>query len=107
MERHKQLPLLSRFELLQKINELEEERDKALVSFLYLSGCRISEVVGYYIRKTPKKFEKSTEKLPKHGFFPKKLMGIGIKRRQIEVKKGIIIVHQVRCLKRYNQIYLN
>lgn len=46
-KRHpKKMEILTRKELKELINNINNERTKALVSFLYLTGTRISEVVG-------------------------------------------------------------
>jgi len=55
--------------LLETIRKIKKARDRAMISFLYLTGARIEEVVG--IRTQPKKIVKlkkdGTEKLNKSG----------------------------------------
>jgi len=41
----KEMPLMDKEELLSALNILEKTRDRALVSSLYLTGARISEIV--------------------------------------------------------------
>ena len=47
IKRHtKRLPFLSREELLYTINQAPSLRDRALISILYVTGARVSEIVG-------------------------------------------------------------
>jgi len=48
--------VMGRQELIERINLIKTPMNKALISFLYLSGCRISEVVG--TKKVIKKYKK-------------------------------------------------
>jgi len=78
-------PLLGTYEVLERINNINTyhtKRDKALISFLFLSGCRISEVC---------KFIKN-----------KQIVGEPIKKIQIIIreKEDFMEIEKVRTLKR-------
>lgn len=84
---------LKRYELRDRIALYESSkpiRDKALISFLYLTGCRIEEVVKYIIEKYASKTGK------------RELKGSPIKKKQVEIleKEKKVYVNNVRCLKR-------
>lgn len=103
IETYGYLPILKRYEILERINALDNIRDRALVAFLYLTGCRIEEVVKYYWeaqthrRLKIKKGQPETKDLP----IPiKVLKGEPIKKKQLEFKNDVIIIQDVRSLKR-------
>lgn len=73
------IPAFERFQIKEAILKLPSLKEKALVSFLYLTGCRISEVVRF----------------TKH----KELVGSPILKKQIEVRPNLIIIYNVRVLK--------
>lgn len=78
------IPALDRYQILNKIKQINNTRNQALISFLYLSGCRIEEALQY-----------------KH--YKEKILGEGIKKEQIEISNTHILILNVRCLKLFNQ----
>ena len=84
------IPILQRYEIIDKIDQAETLRDKALISFLYLTGARIEEVVKYQKPNKPR--------LPGESYY--KLMGEPIRKKQLEFKEDVILVQNVRSLKR-------
>lgn len=96
------MELLNRPQLLSSINKIESTRDKALASFIYLSGARISEILG---TKKTMKFYKGTgqdrvlEREESIKIEP-------LKKENIEVlyTDDILLIHQVVCLKRKHSI---
>lgn len=81
------LPILRRFEILNKIRLLDNLRDQALISFLYLTAARISEVVPFIKEKSKTQLERV-------------VVSGGIKRGQIEFVDSTIYITEVRSLKR-------
>lgn len=83
------LDLMTRPELLYAINNIHNPRDRALISFIYLTGARISEIVG-----CKKRIEKDG-KIEIREIAP-------LKKENIEYiqDEDLLIVHQVACLKR-------
>jgi integrase len=75
----------TRPEILGALCQLPVLRDRALLSFLYLTGCRISEVVRYKHRS-------------------KDWKGEPIKKDQVEIQSDFIIIHNVRVLKTRKEI---
>lgn len=82
------LPMLQRYELLERLKQLGTMRDRALGSFLYLTGCRIEEVVRYKSYKYDKK-------------------GQAIKKKQVSQLEDRIMVYGVRVLKRKDGVIKN
>ena len=78
-EKDGSIPALERFQIKEAILRLGSLKEQALVAFLYLSGCRISEVVRF----------------TKH----KELAGEPILKEQIEVRPEVVIIYNVRILK--------
>jgi integrase len=74
------IPAFERYQIKEAIARLDSLKEKALVAFLYLTGCRISEVVRF----------------TKH----KELVGDPILKEQIEIRPDVIIIYNVRILKR-------
>lgn len=93
-----ELDIMSRPQLIYGISQMDNDRDKALASFIYLTGARISEIVG--TTKTLKKYEGKGDKRTiideKEVVFPP------LKKENIEInlEEDIMLVHQVPCLKR-------
>lgn len=81
--------ILNRPELLYELNKMERLRDKALAAFLYLSGCRISEVLGCK-KKMPDGTIQVIEPLRKESI-------------EILPDEDLIVIHNVPCLKRRNE----
>lgn len=79
----RELPRLERYELVDKINEFVLLRDQALVAFLFLTGCRIKEVVRFLDEKDGRK-----------------LLGMPIQKKQVEERPDHLIITGVRTLKR-------
>lgn len=73
------IPALDRYQIKTAIAKLPTLKEKALVAFLYLTGCRISEVLKYVRNKEQ--------------------LGEPIFKKQIEVRPEVIIVYNVRVLK--------
>lgn len=101
-------PRLERYQLLDKINSLDGNnalRDKALISFLYLTAARIEEVCKYIIEKNPsrvttKKDEFGRKIKYKNPIEARVFMGNPIKKNQIELRDNVIMILDVRTLKR-------
>ena len=89
LEKHKQLPVLQRYELIDRINLLDNIRDQALVAFLYLSACRVSEVCQYYTKENDKRI----------------LKGYSIQKKQLEIEDGVLKIFNVRTLKRRRTMF--
>jgi len=53
MEGREELPVLQKYELLDRIKQLEDLRYQALISFIYLTGARVEEVCKYIPRAIP------------------------------------------------------
>lgn len=105
-------PRLERFEILERINQLQgrtQLRDKAFISYLYLTGCRVEEACKYIREKNRSRTITSTDaegrkvRIPQP-IFKSKLEGEPIKRKQFEFKGDVMIVHSVRCLKRRKKV---
>ncbi len=95
IETYKELRPLARYELLDIIHSMKGEhieRDQALVSFLYLTGCRIEEVCKYIVPN-------------KNGLNIYK--GFPIQKKQVTSREGVVIIQNVRCLKRKKELRRN
>ena len=100
--------IIPRPELLAMINGINSStkvRDKALVAFIYMSGCRISEILG--TMKCSNKYTESDiqNKVPYKERTPIKseqYKVVPIKKKDVEVDfaNDIIRVYNVICLKR-------
>ena len=103
---------LSRSEIvdaIQAINSPNPLRDKALIAFLYLSGCRVEECVKYMGLRTvevdvevPGTIKgRRAYMLQKQEQLKKVLIGYPIVKKQVEFfKQDELIIHNVRILKR-------
>lgn len=83
LEEFKDIRALDYWEIERALDSIKSNnavRDRALISFLFLSGCRISEVVNY----------------KRQG----KIEGLPMVKRQIELTPEFIVIHDVRTLKR-------
>ena len=100
------IPVLEKYELLDKINKLHNKRDQALVSFLYLTGCRVSEVVPYIVERNLKhtKKDKQTQEDVADPIEHREIKGDGIKKKQLDYYNDILIIRNVRTLKRKKYI---
>ena len=93
------LPKLEVYEIIDRIKMLQSDRDKALVAFLFLTACRISEVVHLY--KEPKYW-----KDPETGYWwvigKRRFSSEGIKKKQIDIdySKDLMMINNVRTLKK-------
>jgi integrase len=100
----KESPILTREELVKRITiDSITVRDRALIAFLYLSACRIEEVVRYVKTKNLRRVlrNKETKELESKPLEHTIKAGDPIKKSQIEIRPGtIIIVNDVRTLKR-------
>lgn len=99
------LPILERYEILERIDKLELDRDKAMVAFLYLTACRVSEVVRYIIEKNLKrqvvKNRKSKDgKMLDAPILKREYKGRSILKKQIEMRGNTLVISSVRSLKR-------
>lgn len=98
--------------LLYKINSLNKLRDRALVCFIYMSGCRISEVVG--CKKIVKQYQKENGKFlvdekRKRVYdylLNKTIPVIPLTKESIEIMedKQLMLIHEVPCLKRLKEL---
>lgn len=101
-------PRLQRYEILERIQQIKgykATRNKALISLLYLTGCRIEEVCTYILERrldrTISKTDKDGKKVQvREPIFTRKKVGDSIKKKQFEYTRDTIIIHNVRCLKR-------
>lgn len=102
-EKEQDLPILARYELLERIDMLYNLRDKALVCFLYLTAARVEEVVRYVVTRNPgrtiQKSKKSAERISAP-IIETRTRGLPIKKKQIEEYENRFIVRGVRSLKR-------
>jgi integrase len=94
--------LLTRPELINKIKAIENIRDRALAAFLYLTGCRISEVLGTIKRVKKYKYEVVEGKRKKfiESTTIEKIEPLRKESIEYLPDKDLILVHQVSCLKR-------
>lgn len=97
-----EVQILTRPELLLRINSMPNLRNKALACFIYLTGCRISEVLG--TMKTYTKYEGSGKDKVKLGIEKVTLLGMTKENIEINLVHNIIWVHNVPCLKRREKI---
>ena len=94
------LPVLARYEILDRIQAIDTgettARNQALVSYLYLTGCRVSEACKLI-----------QEANPQRNKFERKQKGRPLMKKQFEFEENLIVVHNVRCLKRNKPIIRN
>jgi site-specific recombinase XerD len=81
-------------QLLYSIQQLDNLRDAALVSFIYLTGCRISEVVGKVKDKAYSKVINETSL----DILPLKVEDV------VRQTDDIILIQNVPCLKHRNKL---
>jgi len=98
------LPVLARYEVLDRARELEL-RDQALVSFLYLTGCRVEECCKYIKEYLPNRTLKPMDKelgkrVEVEAPQDRKFVGKPIQKKQIEFEDDVMIIRNVRILKR-------
>jgi integrase len=108
LEKGTGIEVMPRSILLNKIREIKSPRIQALACFLYLSACRVEEVVKL-VQET-KLNRTIIQKEMVDGVMKKtpvaapiterKLKGEPIKKSQIEIREDVILVHNVRCLKK-------
>lgn len=112
---------LSKQELISKVNMLDKLRDKALLCFLYITGCRIQEVVKFRTKvcfdcntkvksiKRDKVWYKDHCKKCKKDNVKTKYVNYAppIANAQIEYREGMMVISNVRCLKRKKQLVRN
>jgi len=108
------LPRLQRYEIVDKINKIGGRnitRDRALVAFLFMTGCRVEEVCKYIIEKNPlktrvKKIVQEDGSIKKivvtEPILERKPVNSGIQKKQItvDVERDIMKVINVNTLKR-------
>lgn len=107
IQEHKEIPIIQRYELLDKIKKLDTfntVRDQSLISFLYLTACRIEEVVRYVIETSPQRtYRDSKGNLKEAPILDPILAGNPIMKKEIEFRDdNVMLVHNVRILKRNN-----
>ena len=89
MQDYKQVRALDYWEAKAKMELLATPRDKALLAFLFLTGCRIEECCKY------------TKRVPqKDGTIKTVQQGLPFEKRQIEVQEDFILIKDIRTLKR-------
>lgn len=100
--KNNQVPLLKRYEILERVNNTKRLKDKALISFLYLTGCRIEEVVKFIQEKRNNRviINRETKQRENKPIIYRTLKGDPIQKKQIEITDSYIIIHNVRTLKR-------
>lgn len=99
------LKIIQRYELLDKIESFTGPyalRNKALVSFLYLTGCRVEEVCKFIKEKNLKRIRKNkvTKEISSAPILERQQIGEPLKKKQVEFRENNVIIHNVRCLKR-------
>lgn len=100
--------IISRPELLAIIHKIDsntKHRDKALVSFIYMSGCRISEILGTLKISNKYRKEDIKNKVPYKERIPIKKEEYKVqplRKENIEINEAddIIRIYNVICLKR-------
>jgi len=100
--------IISRPELLSMIHAINsntKRRDKALVAFIYMTGCRISEILGTMKVSNKYTIEDIKNKVPYKERVPLKKEEYKvepIRKENIEINEGddIIRIYNVMCLKR-------
>ena len=91
-QNNNQIPNLYRYQILEAINKQELPKYRALIAFLYLTGCRVSEVVKY--KKNPAKNKGLLADTGNPG-----IIGEPIRKKHVELRDNHIIVLTVRTLK--------
>jgi len=91
--------------MINRINSTTKLRDKALVAFIYLTGCRISEILGTKKQSNKYRKEDIKNKVPYKDRIPirkEEYKVPPLKKENIEVnlQDDIIRVYNVICLKR-------
>lgn len=81
--------IINRQALLYKLKAIKSKRNAALAAFIYLTGCRISEIVG----KTKK---------AKQG--PVEIRPLQVDDIEVLPNEGLVLVHNVACLKRRDEV---
>lgn len=105
-------PRLQRYEILDRIEQIKgykATRNKAMISLLYLTGCRIEEVCNYIIER---RLDRTITKVNKDGkktqvrepIFKRRKVGNSIIKKQFEFTRDSILIHNVRCLKRRKRV---
>lgn len=110
--------VLSKQELVSKLDMLESPRDKALLSFLYISGCRIQEVLKHKARVC-QKCNTKVKAIKRENIWHKdyckkcKLENVAISykyiqpaitNQQIVYENGMLLIKDVRTLKRTTEV---
>jgi len=102
-EKYGIIPALARYEVLDKIKEMEL-RDRALVCFLYLTGCRIEEACKFIKETNPRRILIKKDNKGNRVEVPmpidRKMVGTPITKKQIEIENDVMIIRNVRILKR-------
>lgn len=115
LDKEKQLDILTREELLYKILKIETGlylRNRALISFLYLTGMRVEECVKYIVARNMKRtvIEKDINGRRIRVSRPIErsiLMGLPLKKKNLEFREdNILLVKNVRILKRKKKTFL-
>ena len=102
--------MLTKPELLLAISKLKTIRDKALASFIYMTDCRISEIVGCkkvvknYIKKNKRFILNADGSRVYEGSETKIILPLRKESIEFMVEKKLFLVHNVPCLKRINEV---
>lgn len=100
-EKSKIIPTFNRKYVIDRISLLDNQRDRALIAFLYLTACRVSEVVPQIVREPVLKDvlqpDGAVQKCPV--LVPVKKEE-GMRKGQIEIQDRYWMVTDVRTLKR-------
>ena len=102
---------IDRYEIMDRIELLKSQRDQAFVCFLYLSGCRVTEVVRYIQeRKLNRTVKQKVEGSDRKESVPapiteRTIKGSPIQKKQIEIFEKKITIKNVRTLKK-KQAYI-
>jgi len=103
------MDILNRPQLLARIREMSSERNAALAAFIYLTGMRVTELLGTreHYEKVIKHYQKIDPYKPltkenKILVKEEKMSITSLKKENVEIipEDDIMLVHQVPCLKK-------
>lgn len=100
-------PLLKKYELIDRIQMITgfyAERDKAMAALLFMTGCRIEELVKYIKERDLKRRElnRETKEYEHRPIIDREFIGNSIQKKQIEIdeERDIMKLYGIRTLKR-------
>ena len=96
--------------LIYKIRQMDSLRDRALACFIYMSGCRISEIVGttkivkHYIKEKGRYVTDENNKWIYDGFHEIEIKPLQKESIEYMEDKKVMLIHNVPCLKRLTEL---